>query len=173
VDHFRQDDLEVMDTLQEKFIPEEAITDAAGRVRWLQTIKRPLIGQTGLADQVLGVATDITERRQIEAALRQSEWRQRLLAELGELLRGIEEPDMLLSAIVQTIGEHLQVRRCLFTIAPQPGLRWKPVTLWSIAMPSSILGPPIFMKMSMGAIESGPTLPCRCCAAGVGSLPYG
>lgn len=73
VKHFRQDDLEVMDTLQEKFIPEEAITDAAGRVRWLQTIKRPLIGQNGLADQVLGVATDITAHKASERALRESE----------------------------------------------------------------------------------------------------
>ena len=72
VEHFRHDDLEVMDRLQEKFIPEEAITDAAGRVRWLQTIKRPLIGPNGLADQILGVATDITARKVADRALRES-----------------------------------------------------------------------------------------------------
>lgn len=68
VEHFRRDDLEVMDGLKDKFIPEEKITDASGAVRWLQTTKRPIVGPNGRADMILGVATDITERR--EAALR-------------------------------------------------------------------------------------------------------
>jgi len=32
-----------MDTLQERFISEEHITDAKGQIRWLQTVKRPII----------------------------------------------------------------------------------------------------------------------------------
>ena len=44
VEHFRRDDLEVMDTRREKVIPEEVITDAAGRQRYLHTIKRPIVG---------------------------------------------------------------------------------------------------------------------------------
>jgi PAS domain S-box-containing protein len=67
VEWFRRDDLEVMSTGREKFIPEEMITDARGQRRWLQTVKRPLLGQDGRAEQVLGVATDITERRRAEA----------------------------------------------------------------------------------------------------------
>ncbi|HYJ45845.1 MAG TPA: PAS domain-containing protein, partial [Pyrinomonadaceae bacterium] len=43
VECFRRDDLEVMDTLKEKFIPEELVTDSRGQVRWLQTIKRPIV----------------------------------------------------------------------------------------------------------------------------------
>jgi len=69
VDHFRRDDLEVMDTLQEKIILEEPITDAADRIRWLQTVKRPIVSPDGKIDMVLGVATDITERKQAEQAL--------------------------------------------------------------------------------------------------------
>ncbi len=71
VERFRADDLEVMDSLQEKFIPEETTTDATGQVRWLQTVKRPIIGEDGLAYQVLGVATDITAHKQAQAALTQ------------------------------------------------------------------------------------------------------
>lgn len=66
VEHFHRLDLEVMDTLREVFIPEEKITDAAGKVRWLQTIKRPIVSENGTADMVLGVATDITERKMQE-----------------------------------------------------------------------------------------------------------
>ena len=42
VEYFRRMDLEVMDTLQERFIPEEPVTDAQGQIRWLQTVKRPI-----------------------------------------------------------------------------------------------------------------------------------
>ena len=70
VESFRRADREVMDTLQVRSIPEEQITDATGRRRWLQTVKIPLIGEGGRAEQVLGVATDITVRREAEEQLR-------------------------------------------------------------------------------------------------------
>ena len=60
VEHFRRDDLEVMETLQEKLIPLEVFTDSKGAHRYLQTIKRPLVDADGIARHVLGVATDIT-----------------------------------------------------------------------------------------------------------------
>ncbi len=65
---FRQDDLEVIRTRREKFIPIEAITDANGKARWLQTVKRPLVGFSEDV-QVLGVSTDITERKLAEDQL--------------------------------------------------------------------------------------------------------
>jgi PAS domain S-box-containing protein len=69
VEFFRQVDLEVMNTLQERFIPEERITDAQGKVRWLQTVKRPIIGEDGKATLVLGSSTDITHRKRVEEKL--------------------------------------------------------------------------------------------------------
>ena len=47
VESFQLKDLEVIDTLQERFIAEEQITDARGTVRWLQTVKRPIIESDG------------------------------------------------------------------------------------------------------------------------------
>jgi PAS domain S-box-containing protein len=73
VEWFRRGDLEVMDKLEEKFIPEEVITDAVGNRRWLQTIKRPIVSPDGAVTQMLGVATDITARKQAEEALHRSE----------------------------------------------------------------------------------------------------
>lgn len=73
VEFYRQKDLEVMDSLRESFIEEETITDATGKTRWLQTVKRPILDDTGRATQVLGSATDITARRMAEQALRESE----------------------------------------------------------------------------------------------------
>ena len=69
VEFFRQIDLEVMNTLQERFIPEERITDAQGKIRWLQTVKRPIVGEDGKATLVLGSSTDITHRKRVEEKL--------------------------------------------------------------------------------------------------------
>ena len=68
---FRKMDMEVMDTLQERFIPEERITDAQGRVHWIQTVKRPLLESDGRASQLLGASTDITLRKKTEMELQE------------------------------------------------------------------------------------------------------
>ena len=70
IEFFRRMDLEVMDTLKERIIPEEHVTDAQGRVRWLQTVKRPIIEKDGSANQVLGASTDVTPRKEAELTLR-------------------------------------------------------------------------------------------------------
>ncbi len=92
VESFRRADQEVMDTLKEKFIPEEVITDSTGNVRWLQTIKRPIVAPDGTARQMLGIAADITARKQAEKALRQSEERFRQIAENIREVFWITEP---------------------------------------------------------------------------------
>lgn len=71
VEFFRRMDQDVMDTKQERFIPEERITDAQGKVRWLQTVKRPIVAMDGSANQVLGASTDITKRKEAESELQQ------------------------------------------------------------------------------------------------------
>ena len=71
VEYFHRIDLDVIDTLQERFIPEEQLTDARSQIRWLQTVKRPIVEKNGVANQVLGASTDITRRKKAEAELRQ------------------------------------------------------------------------------------------------------
>jgi PAS domain S-box-containing protein len=73
IEFFRRKDLEVMDSLQERFIPEEVITDSTGKRRWLQTMKRPILDEQGQAIMILGAATDITDRKYMEETLRQRE----------------------------------------------------------------------------------------------------
>jgi PAS domain S-box-containing protein len=65
----RKTDLEVMDTLCERFIPEERLTDRCGEVHWMQTVKRPIAAGDGERHQVLGTSTDITQRKRAEAEL--------------------------------------------------------------------------------------------------------
>jgi len=69
---YSKDEQEIMDTQQEKFFPEVEIIDSEGNKRWLQTIMRPMISVDGKKDLVLGVSTDITERKRMEDELRQN-----------------------------------------------------------------------------------------------------
>jgi two-component system, cell cycle sensor histidine kinase and response regulator CckA len=83
---FRRADVAVMETRREMVIPEEKITDSSGNVRWLQTVKRPVIGEDGTAQQVLGVSADLTDRLRAEEAVKESEARFRLMADAAPVL---------------------------------------------------------------------------------------
>mgnify|MGYP003607107302 CR=1 FL=1 len=67
---FLKDDLEVIDSGQAKFIPEEPVTYADGNQHWLQTIKRAFVPPGAAERAVLGVAVDITERKHAEERIR-------------------------------------------------------------------------------------------------------
>ncbi|MDR4465659.1 MAG: PAS domain S-box protein [Nitrospira sp.] len=73
VEFFRENDLEVMNTGRDRFIPEEKFTDTKGNTRWFQTVKRPIFDDDGQVHLVLGAATDITERKRMEEMLLQRE----------------------------------------------------------------------------------------------------
>ena len=69
---FRRDDNEVVRTSRPKFIPEEPVTNAiTGETRWYQTTKVPLVSGNGHTVQLLGIATDITERKQAQEQLQE------------------------------------------------------------------------------------------------------
>ena len=72
-DRFLRDDRQVMSSQQPVFIAEEPATCAkTGVTRWFQTVKVPLRSSDGSSRQVLGVATDITDRKQLEDQFRQA-----------------------------------------------------------------------------------------------------
>lgn len=81
LDRMLQDDREVIQTGQTKFIPEESFVDAQGNRRLLQTTKVPFHLSGKETKAVLGVAIEITERKRIEEALRDSENRYRSIFE--------------------------------------------------------------------------------------------
>ena len=69
VEHVLREDREVMETMRRKFIAESPVTNAiTDETRWFETIKIPLLSSDSTR-QVLGICTDITERRQAEQAL--------------------------------------------------------------------------------------------------------
>ncbi len=117
VKFFRQIDLEVMQCVEERFIPEERITDAEGKTRWLQTVKRPIFDDDGHVRMVLGAATDITERKRMEEMLLQRE--RDLSAALQERERISQD---LHDGILQSLyAVGLGLEACKPMIKQQPG----------------------------------------------------
>jgi PAS domain S-box-containing protein len=68
-ERMRREDLYVIESHQDVTIPEHWHCDLAGNRRILHMVKRPLMGKDGNPQQIVGIAMDITSRRQIELEL--------------------------------------------------------------------------------------------------------
>jgi len=80
LEQFLSDDKQVITSGRPKFIPEEGFVDVFGNERILQTTKIPFM-MAGMDEAaVLGIAVDITWRKQIEEELKQSHRQLRALA---------------------------------------------------------------------------------------------
>lgn len=77
IEQSHRDDLTVMTSLEEIFIPERQITTDTAEKLWWQIIKRPIIDEQGQANQILGVVTDITDLKTAQEAVITSEERLR------------------------------------------------------------------------------------------------
>ncbi len=80
-----REDLELLSGKRELIEEEESFTDRHGRCRWLYRVKLPLRDDQGRPVQVLGVSTDITDRKRLE----EEELKASKLESLGLLAGGI------------------------------------------------------------------------------------
>ena len=75
VARYRADDLEVVNTGKAKHIAEEPFIDRRGRKRWHQAIKIPYRTADSGKPAILCISQDITEQKEVQEALRESEQR--------------------------------------------------------------------------------------------------
>ncbi len=75
IKNLRKTDKQALDVLEEIYIPEEKLIDSKGKIHLLQTFKRAIDSQKGNSKLVLSVGTDITDLKNTEKALRDSEKR--------------------------------------------------------------------------------------------------
>jgi PAS domain S-box-containing protein len=79
------DDQQVFESGQEKTILEHKVTDAKGELHWFHTVKRPLISAEKNKRYLLGVATDLTDRKLLEEQMQRGQ----KLESIGQLAAGI------------------------------------------------------------------------------------
>ncbi|HOW56570.1 MAG TPA: PAS domain S-box protein [Smithellaceae bacterium] len=75
--HYREDDQSVMETGLQKIL-DEPLAQSNGRTEWIETIKTPFF-HNGKVAGTIGIARNITERKKIQEALKESENRYRSL----------------------------------------------------------------------------------------------
>jgi PAS domain S-box-containing protein len=94
--------------------PEEPINTRQRGVRYLQTRKLAVPDEHGKPKYLLALSEDITERRQAEIALRESEARLQFLDTLGKETAKSFDAVEILATTTRMLGQHLNVAICAY-----------------------------------------------------------
>ncbi len=91
-----------------------------GTYRWFLSHAMPIRDAQGEIVRWFGTNTDITDQREAEAALRESEERQAFLLRLGDAMRAAEDADILIVIASRMLGERLDASRIVFAEIDAP-----------------------------------------------------
>jgi len=108
---YLQDDELVFTTGETLEIREEPITRHDGTIRIFNTSKAPIFNDQGEVIMLVGVARDITARRQAETALEQQLTREKLVAEVSQEIRQSLHLDDVLRSAVERVRAVLETDR--------------------------------------------------------------
>lgn len=107
-DIYRADDFKVMKSREPKYNIIEEIINSDGRKQWINTTKVPLINEMNEVFGVLGIYSDVTEKKKAEEAIIESEKQLReaqKLAQIGHWELNIENMDLYWSDEIYHIFE--------------------------------------------------------------------
>jgi signal transduction histidine kinase/CheY-like chemotaxis protein/PAS domain-containing protein len=85
-----------------------------GSLHWLHSRAVPIMAQSGEIDEWFVVADDITKRKQMEVALRDSEERLSYLLNLSDTLRPLDTPDAILTTVCKYLADYLKTASVCF-----------------------------------------------------------
>jgi PAS domain S-box-containing protein len=113
-DFFIARDREVLRAGGLQVTPEEPIKTRHRGIRFLQTRKMAVPDEHGRPKYLLALSEDITERRQAEIALRESEARLQFLDTLGKETAKSSDAVEILATTTRMLGQHLSVTICAY-----------------------------------------------------------
>ena len=99
IQRYLADDRKALETGRPVFIPQEPYQDSSGATRWLEVVKMPCDADDFGEPAIVGLATDITERRAVEARIQESERRYRTMFENTGTGTVLSEADTTLSMV--------------------------------------------------------------------------
>lgn len=101
------EDIALLTALEDKFLPEEMHRNADGTMHWYQTSKRSVVIGKKAARFLLGVSTDLTERRHMEGQLQHAQ----KMESIGQLAAGIAHE---INTPTQYVGDNTRFIRDAF-----------------------------------------------------------
>jgi two-component system, NtrC family, sensor kinase len=118
-DYLENQDQQVFKTLTP--LEWEDLIPSSDGLHYYMTVKFPICDETGIPYAIAGKSTDITARKQIEAAKEQSEaryrdlaGREKLLNRLSNQIRNTLDLDTVLETTIQEIHQLLKLDRCAY-----------------------------------------------------------
>lgn len=100
---------------------EHRVRTAAGEWRRFVTRAVPMAGDDGTLIEWVGIHTDVTERREQQAALLESQARLQFLDDLGGATAEATDPDAIIATTTQMVAEHMGVDNCAYACFDDDG----------------------------------------------------
>lgn len=98
----------------ESFAYEAELTFPDGIPRHVGISYVPDIAADGTVRGIIGIGEDISNRKQAELGLRNSERMAKFLVAFGDATRPLTDPDEIMAVSARLLGEHLRADRCVY-----------------------------------------------------------
>lgn len=82
--------------------------------RYVDFVYQPMVGDDGKVSGIFVEGVDVTERRESDEALRESEERLRFLDRLGQAVSRSKDADEIMAATTRLVGEHMGISNCAY-----------------------------------------------------------